>query len=335
MWTSSYQQAQALWGCNQPMQITTQLQICFQPKDHHLITNSPSMSCYTCRVSCNDAKLLLDQWPRDTIEVTHWTNSNKLQIVQSSCLCILSWISTCCLWYSNCLCAACFFFHSEIVSSGTAVDSVHQAEPPNTSCAPIPQGATSLLWLCHGLKNHGLKPHVSGLQREMPSRRSWQAGPSPSPPCRTSTSCQPWLLASGESWSCTALEEWTCQTSSPPLCQSLPDCSRPWRCQLFWSPWRQPTNRWGLPWSWPSDPSWLSWQPSLPSSPSLQGPWCWNGREVSESTAWAQINFGAENVNIQPPASSSTLRMQPANANHNPTANLFSTKGSPFDHQFS
>ena len=91
------------------------------------------------------------------------------------------------------------FSRVKITSSGI-VNSVHQAAPPKSSCAPIPQGATSFLWLQrHGLKNHGLKSGTSGPKRGLLERQSWQAGPSPSPPCRTSTSCQPWLLASGES----------------------------------------------------------------------------------------------------------------------------------------
>ena len=98
-------------------------------------------------------------------------------------------------------CMPMILFHFETSRSHQVKwDSVHQAEPPRTSRAPIPQGATSLLWLQrHGLKNHGLKSGTSGPQRDLRARQSWQAGPSPSPPCRTSTSCQPWLLASGES----------------------------------------------------------------------------------------------------------------------------------------
>ena len=78
--------------------------------------------------------------------------------------------------------------------------SVQQAAPSNASRAPIPQGATSIVGLqLHGSKKYDLKILASNLPQGMPSPQSLQAGPSPSPPGRTSTSCQPWLLLSGES----------------------------------------------------------------------------------------------------------------------------------------
>ena len=129
----------------------------------------------------------------------------------------------------------------------------------------------------HGQENHGLKFAASKPPREMLWPQSWQAWPSRSPPCRTSSSCQPWLLPSCEFWSCTVLEEWTCQTSSPHLCRSQPTCSGPWKRPTSWAQLHWPTHQEELPLTLPSDPSWLSLQPSLPSSP-LLGPWFQKGR---------------------------------------------------------
>ena len=57
--------------------------------------------------------------------------------------------------------------------------SVHQAEPLKTSCAPNPQGATSILWLqLHGRTwriNHGLRFDFWVEKLEMPSRQSSRA----------------------------------------------------------------------------------------------------------------------------------------------------------------
>ena len=117
----------------------------------------------------------------------------------------------------------CLFFHSGIASNPISIWIVYRKSWVfKTSCAPIPQGATRIFRLQrHGLKNHGLRSGTSFSPREMPSRRSSQAWPSPSPPGRTSFSSQPWLLPSDESGFGTALEGWTCQTSSLPLRQSL------------------------------------------------------------------------------------------------------------------
>ena len=162
--------------------------------------------------------------------------------------------------------------------------SVQQAAPSNASRAPIPQGATRIVRLqLHGSEKYDLKILASNLPQGLPSPQSSQAGPSPSPPGRTSTSCQPWLLLSGESWSCTALEERTCQTSSPLLCQSQPKCSGPWKCPISWAQLQWPTHQEDLPSSWPFDPSWPSWQPSWPSS---QGPWCWKDHQKE----WRRVN---------------------------------------------
>ena len=169
--------------------------------------------------------------------------------------------------------------------------SVHQAEPLKTSCAPNPQGATSILWLqLHGRTwriNHGLRFDFWVEKLEMPSRQSSRAVALSSLPSQTSSECRLlWQLPLCESWSCTSQGERTCQTSSPPRCRSQSMSSRLCWCLPSSSQSHWPTHPKALPWSWPSDLSWPSLPPSLPS---LQGPWWVQSEELSNTNSLSQI----------------------------------------------